>query len=139
MRITISPTLISGRVTLCLARLMLAEQSPPFRGRRHLRGSVLPSVDLVQDVRQHEVPLPRRPAPAAMRRNMAFLMVRMVRPQTNVYEDPRTGFGSIAQTLRQAQVRDPSISREEVKAFLDGLRVNQERSKTVLRPPPWRA
>ena len=25
--------------------------------RRHLRGSVLPSVDLVQDVRQHEVPL----------------------------------------------------------------------------------
>ena len=36
-----------------------------------------------------------------------------------VYEDPRTGFGSIAQTLRQAQVRDPSMSREEVKAFLD--------------------
>ena len=29
-----------------------------------------------------------------------------------VYEDPRTGFGSIAQTLQQAQVRDPSISRE---------------------------
>ena len=27
-----------------------------------------------------------------------------------VYEDPRTGFGSIAQTLQQAQVRDPSIS-----------------------------
>ena len=26
---------------------------------------------------------------------------------------PRTGFGSIAQTLQQAQVRDPSISREE--------------------------
>ena len=26
-----------------------------------------------------------------------------------VYEDPRTGFGSIAQTLRQAQVRDPSL------------------------------
>ena len=43
-----------------------------------------------------------------------------------VYEDPRTGFGSTAQTLQQAQVRDPSISREEVKAFLDGLRVNQE-------------
>ena len=34
-----------------------------------------------------------------------------------VYEDPRTGFGSIAQTLQQAQVRDPSISRGEVKAF----------------------
>ena len=43
-----------------------------------------------------------------------------------VYEDPRTGFGSIAQTLQQAQVRDPSISRGEVKAFLDGLRVNQD-------------
>ena len=42
-------------------------------------------------------------------------------------EDPRTGFGSIAQTLQQAQVRDPSISRGEVKAFLDGLRVNQDR------------
>ena len=44
-----------------------------------------------------------------------------------VYEDPRAGFGGIAQTLRQAQARDPSIIREEVKAFLDGLRVNQDR------------
>ena len=43
-----------------------------------------------------------------------------------VYEDPHTGFGSIAQTLQQAQVRDPSISRGEVKAFLDGLWVNQD-------------
>ena len=37
------------------------------------------------------------------------------RPQANhqgVYEDPRTGFGSIAQTLQQAQVRNPSISRK---------------------------
>ena len=42
--------------------------------RRHLRGSVLPSVDLVQDVGQHEVPH-RQPAPAATRRNMASLMV----------------------------------------------------------------
>ena len=48
-----------------------------------------------------------------------------------VYEDPRTGFGSIAQTLQQAQVRDPSISRGEVKAFLDGLRVNQDRPRQV--------
>ena len=46
-----------------------------------------------------------------------------------VYEDPRTGFGSIAQTLQQAQARDPSISRGEVKAFLDGLRVNQDRPR----------
>ena len=44
-----------------------------------------------------------------------------------VYKDPRTGFGSIAQTLQQAQARDSSISRGEVKAVLDGLRVNQDR------------
>ena len=36
-----------------------------------------------------------------------------------VYKDPCTGFGSIAQTLQQAQVRDPSFFREKVKAFLD--------------------
>ena len=57
-------------------------------------------------------------------RNMADARRRTIKA---VYEDPRTGFGSIAQTLQQAQVRDPSISREEVKAFLDGLRVNQDR------------
>ena len=56
-------------------------------------------------------------------RNMADARRRTIKA---VYEDPRTGFGSIAQTLQQAQVRDPSISREEVKAFLDGLRVNQD-------------
>ena len=52
------------------------------------------------------------------------------RPQANHQgrlRGSRTGFGSIAQTLQQAQVRDPSISRGEVKAFLDGLRVNQDR------------
>ena len=53
-----------------------------------------------------------------------------------VYEDPRTGFGSIAQTLRQAQARDPSISREEVKAFLDGLRVNQDRPQSFVPLEP---
>ena len=58
------------------------------------------------------------------KRNMADARRQTIKA---VYEDPRTGFGSIAQTLRQAQVRDPSISREEVKAFLDGLRVNQDR------------
>ena len=57
-------------------------------------------------------------------RNMADARRRTIKA---VYEDPRTGFGSIAQTLQQAQVRDPSISREEVKAFLDGLRVSQDR------------
>ena len=57
-------------------------------------------------------------------RNMADARRRTIKA---VCEDPRTGFGSIAQTLQQAQVRDPSISRGEVKAFLDGLRVNQDR------------
>ena len=38
--------------------------------RRHLRGSVLPSVDLAQDVSQHEVPLPPPARSGAMRRNM---------------------------------------------------------------------
>ena len=59
-------------------------------------------------------------------RNMADARIRTIK---GVYEDPRTGFGSIAQTLQQAQARDPSISREEVKAFLDGLRVNQDRRR----------
>ena len=48
-----------------------------------------------------------------------------------VYEDPRTGFGSIAQTLQQAQARDPSISRGEVKAFLDGLRAGRREATTA--------
>ena len=56
-------------------------------------------------------------------RNMADARRRTIKA---VYDDPRTGFGSIAQTLQQAQVRDPSISRGEVKAFLEGLR-NQDR------------
>ena len=42
-------------------------------------------------------------------RNMADARRRTIKA---VYEDPRTGFGSIAQTLQQAQARDPSISRE---------------------------
>ena len=46
-------------------------------------------------------------------RNMADARRRTIKA---VYKDPRTGFGSIAQTLQQAQVRDPSISREEVKS-----------------------
>ena len=44
--------------------------------RRHLRGSVLPPVDLAQDVGQHEVPLP---PPARSGCYAASLMVRMVR------------------------------------------------------------
>ena len=41
-------------------------------------------------------------------KNMADARRRTIKA---VYEDPRTGFGSIAQTLQQAQARDPSISR----------------------------
>ena len=65
------------------------------------------------------------------RRNMADARRRTIKA---VYEDPHTGFGSIAQTLQQAQVRDPSICREEVKAFLDGLRVNQDRPQRGFVP-----
>ena len=54
-------------------------------------------------------------------RNMADARRRTIKA---VYEDPRTGFGSIAQTLQQAQVRNPSISREEVKAFLAAERLD---------------
>ena len=51
-----------------------------------------------------------------------------------VHKDPRTGFGSIAQTLQQAQARDPSISRQEVKAFLAGLWVNPQRGYNSFVP-----
>ena len=47
-----------------------------------------------------------------------------------VYEDPRTGFGSIAQTLQQAQVRNPN----EVKAFLDGLQDRPQRGYNSFVP-----
>ena len=67
-------------------------------------------------------------------RNMADARRRTIKA---VYEDPRTGFGSIAQTLQQAQVRDPSISREEVKAFLDGLRLNQDRLQQLRARWTW--
>ena len=42
-----------------------------------------------------------------------------------VYEDPRTGFGSIAQTLHRLRCATPASP--ERRAFLDGLRVNQDR------------
>ena len=76
---------LSGRVTLCLAlRPMLRRAISAISGQRrqvwrHLRGSVLPSVDLAQDVSQHKVPLPPSAAPAAVRRNTASLMVRIMR------------------------------------------------------------
>ena len=44
-----------------------------------------------------------------------------------VYEDPRNGFGSIADTLRQARSRDPTISRGDVMMFMEGLKVREDR------------
>ena len=44
-----------------------------------------------------------------------------------VYENPQNGFGSIADTLRQARRRDPSIRRGDVVRFMAGLRVREDR------------
>ena len=44
-----------------------------------------------------------------------------------VYEDPRRGFGSTADTLRQARQQDPNVSREDVKRFMDGLVTREDR------------
>ena len=44
-----------------------------------------------------------------------------------VYEDPRNGFGSIADTLRQARARDPSISRADVVRFMEGVKAREDR------------
>ena len=44
-----------------------------------------------------------------------------------VYRDPRTGFGSIANTLKAAKDRNPFVTRKEVKDFLETLRERQDR------------
>ena len=44
-----------------------------------------------------------------------------------VYEDPRNGFGSIADTLRQAKSKDPAISRGDVVSFMDKLKIREDR------------
>ena len=44
-----------------------------------------------------------------------------------VYEESREGFGSIADTLRLARRRDPSIRRADVQRFMQGLRVREDR------------
>ncbi|CAE7215130.1 unnamed protein product [Symbiodinium sp. CCMP2456] len=41
--------------------------------------------------------------------------------------NPRTGFGNIADTWQQARRLDPEITRDEVKAFLDTLRIREDR------------
>ena len=42
-----------------------------------------------------------------------------------VYRDPRTGFGSIANTLKAAKARNPFVSRYEVKQFFETLRIDR--------------
>ena len=44
-----------------------------------------------------------------------------------VYTNPRTGFGNLDQTLRQARARDQTISRGDVRLFLNDLIVRQDR------------
>lgn len=46
----------------------------------------------------------------------------------HVYEDPKTGFRSAAETLKAARAFDGGITREDVAAFFAGLRVKEERS-----------
>ena len=43
------------------------------------------------------------------------------------YEDPRTGFGNIADTLRLARAQDPTISRADVVRFMEGLKHREDR------------
>ena len=44
-----------------------------------------------------------------------------------VYRDPQTGFGSIANTLKAAQARNPFATRDAVKQFFETLRDRQDR------------
>ena len=44
-----------------------------------------------------------------------------------VYEDPRTGFGNLEETFRQARARNPHITRGEVRQYLNSLIVRQDR------------
>ena len=45
----------------------------------------------------------------------------------DVYLDPRSGFGSIASTLKAAKERNPFVKRSEVKDFFETLRERQDR------------
>ena len=46
---------------------------------------------------------------------------------SKAYYNVRTGYGSIAHTLKQAREVDPSIKREDVKRFLDRQEVRQRK------------
>ena len=42
-----------------------------------------------------------------------------------IYEDPRNGFGSIADTLRQARQQDPAITRGDVVQFMETVKTRE--------------
>ena len=44
-----------------------------------------------------------------------------------VYFDPEDGFGSIETTFREANRRDPTITRKQMKGFLDNLAIRQRK------------
>ena len=44
-----------------------------------------------------------------------------------IYEDPRNGFGSIADTLRQARQQDPAITRSDVVQFMETVKTREDR------------
>ena len=44
-----------------------------------------------------------------------------------IYEDPRHGFGSIADTLKQARRQDPTITRADVSRFMEGVKAREDR------------
>ena len=45
----------------------------------------------------------------------------------DVFYHPRTGFGSVEQTLKQAKLRDASITRQHVRSFLAKQEIRQRR------------
>ena len=73
----------------------------------------------------------RRLQSLAWRRSASFKTKHMAERRQNiikqVYEDPRNGFGSIVDTLRQARARDPTISRGDVVSFKKKLKVREDR------------
>ena len=44
-----------------------------------------------------------------------------------IYEDPRNGFGGIADTLRQARQQDPAITRGDVVQFMETVKTREDR------------
>ena len=44
-----------------------------------------------------------------------------------VYENAQPGFGSIADTLRQARLQDAAISRSDVVTFMEGVKAREDR------------